>query len=150
MCHRRPTNPRPAQVVAFLTPVLRRNFHRKFCFYSFLNTPSSGIGWLSNILLFEDKRLFWNLNVYYILKSPSFLSLVLLFCPDCFRSSYLLLPLEFQWLGAPESPILYSLLNLRFHSFKIISLVTQLVKNPPAIQETLLWFLGQKMRWRRE
>ena len=75
---------------------------------------------------------------------------MLLFCPDCFHSSCLPLPLEFQWLGAPECPALYNLLNLSFHSFKIISLVTQLVKNPPAIQETPLRFLGQKMCWRRD
>ena len=30
------------------------------------------------------------------------------------------------------------------------SLVAQLVKNPPAMQETLVWFLGWKMSWRRE
>ena len=30
------------------------------------------------------------------------------------------------------------------------SLIVQLVKNPPAIQETLVQFLGQKIRWRRD
>ena len=30
------------------------------------------------------------------------------------------------------------------------SLVAQLVKNPPAMQETLVWFLGWKISWRRE
>ena len=30
------------------------------------------------------------------------------------------------------------------------SLVAQLVKNPPAVQETLVWFLGQEFPWRRD
>ena len=30
------------------------------------------------------------------------------------------------------------------------SLVAQLVKNPPTMQETLVQFLGQKIPWRRE
>ena len=30
------------------------------------------------------------------------------------------------------------------------SLITQLVKNPPAMQETPVWFLGQKIPWRRD
>ena len=30
------------------------------------------------------------------------------------------------------------------------SLVAQLVKNLPAMQETLVWFLGQKIHWRRD
>ena len=29
-------------------------------------------------------------------------------------------------------------------------LIPQLVKNPPATQETLVWFLGRKIRWRRD
>ena len=33
---------------------------------------------------------------------------------------------------------------------KKTSLVAQLVKNPPAIQETLVWFQGWKVRWRRD
>ena len=31
-----------------------------------------------------------------------------------------------------------------------VSLIAQLVKNPPAVQETLVWFLGQEDHWRRE
>ena len=30
------------------------------------------------------------------------------------------------------------------------SLIAQLVKNPPAMQETLVQFLGQKIRWRKD
>ena len=30
------------------------------------------------------------------------------------------------------------------------SLIAQLVKNPPAMLETLVWFLGQKIPWRRD
>ena len=33
---------------------------------------------------------------------------------------------------------------------KWISLVTQMVKNPPAIQETWVQFLGRKILWRME
>ena len=32
----------------------------------------------------------------------------------------------------------------------LASLVAQLVKNPPAMQETLVWLLGWKISWRRE
>ena len=34
--------------------------------------------------------------------------------------------------------------------FKWVSLVTQLVKNPPAMQETPVQFLGWKTSWRRD
>ena len=37
-----------------------------------------------------------------------------------------------------------------FHFFSIASLMAQLLKNPPAMQETQFQILGLKMPWRRE
>ena len=50
-------------------------------------------------------------------------------------------------------PILTSIHDYwKNHSFDYTgaSLIAQLVKNPPAMQETSSWFLGQKIRWRRD
>ena len=46
--------------------------------------------------------------------------------------------------------VLYIYIYIHTHIYQMrASLVAQLIKNPPAMQETPVWFLGQEVPWRR-
>ena len=110
---------------------------------------ATGGAW--HILVITGKMVIRRINIYSVPNTIKHFSYIYSFNPYCNAPKMaILLPLFYRWVKFPDSSVgkEYTCnagdLGFLAHplQYSWISLVTQLLKNPPAMQETWVWSLG--------